>query len=404
MKIAVFTDIYAPWGDGGIASSVRAQKEALMALGHEVTVFCPGFNAQERGVVNVPTFKRLTVNNVAMAKRPQEIRQFVLKKFPNFGEFDVVHTHYEMTCSMAGMQLAREFGVPLVQTMHGREDMAIEMNVPTPFKAVAAGALNLAHTRALLGQGFKVAKDRYQAPTWARAKMWSLMVAHANYADVVITPSEHFARKLRHYGVKRPVKVVSNGVDDDLVTREFAVRKWQEGEPLKMIWNSRVSQEKRIMPFLQALSKFDKPYELVVYGDGNALSWAEWFAKQRKMNVKFMGREHRDKILAAMGESHLAIMASYNFDTQGMTILEAKATGLPVFFCDPDMTEIVPEGGFVMAKGPEPIEMMLALNKLEYGEIEKMSRVMMEHRKEALQSAQVDALVDVYRFVTQKFS
>lgn len=424
MKIAIFTDIYAPWGDGGIAASVKAQKDALLDLGHDVTVFCPGFNAQERGVVNVPTHPRLTVNNTAMAKRPAEIRRFVLKKFPDFKDFEVVHAHYEMACSMAGMQLAREFGIPLVQTMHGREDMAIEMNVPAPFKLPAAAGLKYAHAKFLsgrvgrLGRAFdrkldevadgyeyetrRIAKDRYQAPSLARAKMWELMVEHANFADIIITPSAHFAKKLEHYGVKRPIRVVSNGVDDGLVKREFEVRKWEEGQPLKMIWNSRVSQEKRILPFLQALTKFEKPYELVVYGDGNALNFAEIYAKQHKMNVKFMGRENRNKILAAMGKAQLAIMASYNFDTQGMTILEAKATGLPVFFCDPDMKEVVPEGGFVLSQGPEPIEMAMALNKIQYGEIEAMSRVMMRHRKDALQSTQIKTLLDVYEFVAQK--
>ena len=113
--------------------------------------------------------------------------------------------------------------------------------------------------------------------------------------------------------------------------------------------------------------------------------------------MEFRGRRPRTEIIRQMGSAQLAIMASYNFDTQGMTLLEAKATGLPVFFCDPNMREVVPEGSYVLAAGPEPEAMAAALEALPAGQIEKMSRVMMAHRKEALQSTQIQKLLAVYR-------
>ena len=60
MRIAVFTDIYAPWATGGIVSSIQAQKRELEKLGHTVVVFCPGFDSDDPTVVTVPTFKWLT--------------------------------------------------------------------------------------------------------------------------------------------------------------------------------------------------------------------------------------------------------------------------------------------------------------------------------------------------------
>ncbi len=78
MRIAVFTDIYAPWGNGGIASSIKAQKAELEKQGHEVVVFCPGFNAKEKGVVNVPSHSLLKVSRTAIAKRPSLVEKPVL--------------------------------------------------------------------------------------------------------------------------------------------------------------------------------------------------------------------------------------------------------------------------------------------------------------------------------------
>lgn len=397
MRIAVFTDIYAPWATGGIVSSIQAQKRELEKLGHTVVVFCPGFDSDDPTVVTVPTFKWLKINETAVARTPQEIETAILDQRPEFGrEFDLVHAHYEAACSIAGIRLARRFGLPVVQTMHGREDMAIAVNVAPALRFGVAEALDLLHAQCL-EHGVEVERDQFQAPTLTRARMWRLMVNHAESADIVVTPTRHFAEKLRHYGVTRPLRVVSNGVDEDLVTQEFQVRRLEEGAPLLMLWNSRVSHEKRIMPFLKAVAQLQRPYHLTVYGDGNDLKKAQRYARQQDLAVEFRGRRPRTEIIRQMGSAQLAIMASYNFDTQGMTLLEAKATGLPVFFCDPNMREVVPEGSYVLAAGPEPEAMAAALEALPAGQIETMSRVMMAHREEALQSAQIQKLLAVYQ-------
>lgn len=395
MKIAIFTDLYAPWANGGIVSSVKAQKDELEKLGHEVVVFCPGVDAREKNVITVPTCKMWRINKARLSKRPERVEEFVLAKVPNFADFDLVHVHYEAACSIAGVRLARRFGIPLVQTMHGREDMAITINVPHPWKKFVAKTLCRKHGE-YLPHLIEVKRDKFQAPTKVRAKMWELMVNQAEQADVVITPSDHFARKLMHYGVMKPIQVVSNGVDSELLKTKFTVRKMQDGDVLKMIWNSRVSREKRMMSFLEALTMLERPYLLAVYGDGNEFKKAQRYAKKHDLKVKFYGPRKRAKIMERMAESHLGITASYNFDTQGMVLLEAEATGLPVLFCDPEMVEIVPSDSFVLAGGPEPEAIAIALNHLSAEQIEKMSRVMLDARKEVSQAAQIKNLLKVY--------
>lgn len=395
MKIAIFTDAYAPWGNGGIASSIRAQKSELEKLGHEVVLFCPGFNAREKGVVTVPSHKKLRISGSVIAKRPSVVEDFVLEKFPDFASFDVVHVHYEASCSIAGVRLAQKFNLPLVQTQHGREDVAIEVNMPHPIKLLTAGALNFAHGRCL-PHTIKVKRDKFQAPTLTRAQMWNLVVNHAEQADIVITPSRHFARKIEHYGVTKPIMIVSNGIPEELVAAEFPVRELEDGGVLKIVWNCRVSKEKRIMPLLEALKNLKRPYVLHVYGNGNNLKKARKYAERHGLKVKFYGETDRAKIIKRMSEAHLSATVSYNFDVQPMTLLEAEATGLPVFFCDPCMREIVPAGSFVMADGAEAVALEMALDNLEAADIAKMSKKMLAHREEVLQSKQVKRLLEVY--------
>lgn len=407
MKIAVFTDVLLEV-PGGIPSSIFAQKESLEKLGHEVTIFAPGFSMEDKDVKLVPTHRLLRANGAPLSKRPGLVMKNVLEKYPGF-DFDIVHVHYEASCSIAGMKLARRFSRPLVQTMHGREDMAVKINIPFPFKNLVAALLCFLHGR-YIPHPVKVKRDNDLAASFATAKMWTLMVNHANFADKVTTPSKHFADRLKKYGVKKPITVVSNGVADEIVADvdrrvkkvdASLVRDREPGDSLRIFWNSRISHEKRIIPFLMALSLMKAPFLFSACGDGNALDEARKFVKRHGLEKKviFYGRVPHDEVLDKMLGQHISATVSYGFDTQGLTLLEAEATGLPVFFCDPDMKESVPEGGYVMASGPSPQAMARALDDLAKNpaRIKEMSRVMLKHRAEILQSAQIKKLVGVYQ-------
>ena len=140
-----------------------------------------------------------------------------------------------------------------------------------------------------------------------------------------------------------------------------------------------------------------RPYILYVYGAGNQLKEAKRFAKKHNLKVKFYGEVKREKIFERMKEAHLEVLASYNFDVQPMTLLEAQALGLPVFFCDPAMTEIVPMGSYVFANGPQAAAMQIALDDLPASQINKMSKIMMAHRKDVAQSKQAQKMLKVYK-------
>lgn len=407
MKIAVFSDVLLE-GVGGIPSSIFAQKESLEKLGHEVTIFAPGFSVNDKHIKIVPTHKLLRVNGAPLSKRPEKVIQAILADFPKF-DFDVVHVHYEASCSIAGMKLARKFNIPLVQTMHGREDMAVKINVPFPFKTLVGRVLCFLHGR-YIPHPVQIKRDNDLADTVATAKMWTLMVNHANFADKVITPSQHFADRLKKYGVKKSITVVSNGVADETVAEidrrvqkigGSLERRLEDGDVLRIFWNSRLSHEKRIMPFLATLTLMKRPFFFSACGDGNALKKAQDYVKKHNLEKKvvFYGRVPHEEVLDKMLGQHISATVSYGFDTQGLTLLEAEATGLPVFFCDPDMKESVPEGGYVMADGPTPREMARALDNLAKNpsEVKQMSKVMLKHRNEILQSTQIEKLLKVYQ-------
>ena len=425
LHIAIFTDVFLGI-PGGIPSSIRAQKTSLEALGHQVTIFCPGtqkdysnplnkFGADhDPNIILVPTTKFL-VNGAPFSKWTKYVTRFIEKKYPNLAEtFDLFHIHYEATTSMAGLLLAKKYGIKVVQTMHGREDMAIAINVPHPFKTLAATGINLIHRTTLKSIAKKSPKPDYQnteiknlAPTIARREMWQMMVRQANLADQVITPSAHFAKKLQLFGVTHPISVISNGIaDKEIANFTPKIRTYQNNEPLRILWFSRLSKEKRILPFLESLriaQKLEPNFRFIftIVGDGNQMSKVQKFCKKHfdEASIKILGTIPHQEILQKYTEDqHLSIINSYQFDTQGLTILEAAACNLPVIYADPDMSEIVPNHGGLCAKSPTPHAMAELLLKIYHQPeiIQKLSQNLAASEKTYLQSHQIKKLLDLY--------
>jgi len=410
MKVAFFTDCYLDL-TGGIKSSIDAQKKALEDDGCEVYIFSSGFPRSEKEIKAlarekifvVPSCRLFFRGLTPVSRRPKLIEDWALKTHPEIKKFDIYYIHYEAGCSIAGLRLGRKLGIPTIQVMHGREDMGETNIIPRGFRTIVALALNLFHSW-YIPHKTKVHRDEFYADTLARAKMWSLMVNHANFADIVLTPSEHFREKLIRYGVTKPIKVVANGYPDDKFPDNPTLKQLSPGEELKIVWHSRVSAEKRMMPFLRALSRVSGKYHLDIFGGGGDFFRAKRYAKRHHMNTTFHGNTAFDEVQSAIASSHLDVLVSYNFDTFGMTLIEAEAHGVPVFICDPDMKEVIPDGSYLISKNENPAEMAKTLNAVfkHPDRIAKMSEVMLTHRDEILISRRIKLLEKIFNSAIMK--
>ena len=390
MKIAIFSDCFLDL-TGGIVTSISAQKEELENRGHTVYVFSSSYlkTASETAKLNkenifpVKSCRFIGRGLSPIARRPGIVEKQIIKEHPEVKDFDCFYVHYEAGCSIAGLRLGKKLKIKTIQVMHGREDIGEQNLVPAGLKTIVAILLNWFHSW-YLPHPTKVKRDNYLATTIASAKMWTIMVNHANFADLVLTPSEHFRKKLIHYGVKKPFHTLPNGIlDKDFVTN-LSPKTLKPGEELRIIWHSRVSAEKRILPFLKALIKVQGKYRLDVYGDGNDLKRAKNFAKKYQLNVYFHGVKSFRDVYPKIIKSHLDVLISYNFDNYPMTLIEAESAGTPVLFVDPDMAEVAPKAGSILTKDPNSDSIAAALNDLikHPEKIQQMSKAMLKHRDE----------------------
>ncbi|MBQ9180698.1 glycosyltransferase [Candidatus Saccharibacteria bacterium] len=430
MKIAIFSDCYLDL-TGGIVTAINAEKAELERRGHTVEVFSTGYPRSKKAlaalarqhIFMVPSCRVIGRGATPIPRRPGKIKKWLLRYHPELKGYDIFYVHYEAGCSIAGLSLGRELGIPTVQVMHGREDMAEENLIPRGLRTFVASFLNWCHGL-FLPHKVKITKDYYLAPTLARAKMWTLMVNHANYADLVITPSAHFRLKLVSYGVTQPILVLPHGISDEYLHDEPAVKTLVPGQTLEIIWHSRVSPEKRILPFLEALNILQKQMQerhrltetlgrvikslrneprvalchLTVYGSGPDLVRARQYALTHHLNVTFRGKASFDTIWRHLKDSHLDVLASYNYDTFGMTLIEATAAATPVFLVDPDLAEILPEKTYALPSSPTPVEMAESMQKLleNPGLIHGMSARMLPAHASLANSLKIDKLEKIF--------
>ncbi|MDO5480991.1 MAG: glycosyltransferase [Candidatus Saccharibacteria bacterium] len=418
MKIAIFTDAYID-ATGGIPNAIRAQADELERQGHIVKIFCPGQASVDSRVVLIATHKELRIAGSPVAKRPEVVETEILKQFPDFGkEYDIIHVHWEASCSLAGMRLAKRFRIPLVVTMHGREDIGLTAYIPRGLRSLVAWMITTAQKR-YIPYIVKISRDDYLAKNYMQRKMWEMMVNQANFADVVITPSEHFRKKLEHYGVKRKIVAIPTGVADEVIEKIKAEKKKSRGE-LRILWNSRISPEKRIMALLLALKEMKEKYFLGVFGDGGDKQQAEKFVAENGINAEFYGGVEYDEMIDKMRDYDVVAMMSYDYDTQGLTIDEAEVMGMPVVLVDKNLTENLPEGGYVLVgefnkgkesgdfcRGRKPAsetEVAAALDELAKNpeKVAKMREVLLKHRDEVRESRRIKRMIGVYRELIEK--
>ncbi|MCX4090902.1 glycosyltransferase [Nocardia sp. alder85J] len=326
--------------------------------------------------------------------RPGRTRRAIDTAFAAHGPVDVVHALTTYGCGIAGVRAAARHGLPLVQTLQSRDDIVIEKYSPAPY--LSALTMRLLHGWYLSGP--TAPPTAADGPTTRLA--WRPLLAHAAAADRVVAPSRHFARRLSEHGVRTPIDVVSNGIDDrmlDDILGDGEVRPANGPGPLRLVWCGRLSAEKRPLEAIELVQRL-AGCTLDIYGTGPLLDRArELIARHGAADrIRLHGEVTQADCLRAMRTADLLLTS--DCDTQGMVLLEALAVGLPVLHCDADLTETVPAGG-IRASDRSIGAFAVALLDLvrDRPRIDALRAELAPLRDEPRQSRHLNRMIGVYR-------
>ncbi|KGL39642.1 glycosyltransferase family 4 protein [Listeria sp. SHR_NRA_18] len=311
MNIGIFTDTFFPQ-ISGVATSIKTMEKELTKRGHNVYIFTtsdPQADLEaERGKVfrfsSIP-FVFFPERRIAMAGTQKVAR--LIKRL----EIDVIHTHTEFSMGLIGKKMAKKFDLPVLHTYH----------------TMYEDYLHYIGKGKLIGQGV----------------VQKLSRAFCDSMDTVIVPTEKVQTSLRSYGIANHIRIIPTGTEfksfepDRFKQADLAQTKADLGilpDDKVVVSVGRVAQEKGIdiivRAFPSVLAKVPNA-KLLIVGDGPARAELEElaFTEDISKSVIFAGEQDWETIGRFYQLGDVFVSASTS-ETQGMTYIEAMASGIPV--------------------------------------------------------------------------
>jgi len=304
----MISDVYFPRVNG-VSTSIQTFRRELDALGLETRLIAPEYPssfADEAGILRIPS-SRLPLDPEDRRMHGGAIRAAAERLARE--RFDVVHIQTPFVAHYLGLELARRFGVPAIESYH------------TFFEEY------LFHYVPFLPKG------------WLRAAARRFSRTQGNSVAALVVPSTAMREVLGSYGVTAPMHVIPTGIpladfsggDGARFRMRLGVA---AGTPL-LLFVGRVAHEKNIGFLLRALQLARQQVpalEMVIAGEGPAESSLRRETAQLGLEarVHFVGYLDRKGALLDCYAAADAFVFASRTETQGLVLLEAMAVGLPV--------------------------------------------------------------------------
>jgi len=306
MKILITADCYTPTINGVVTSILNLETE-LRRLGHDVKILCPSENFHSSESENVYRIGSVGVGRIySGARAALRISQSHLQKLIDWKP-DIIHSQSEFSSFIMAKRIAAEVNCPIVHTYH------------TVYE-------NYTH---------------YFSPsiTLGRKAVIVMTKRILRHTKAVIAPSQKIERLLKDYGIEQPIKVIPTGLRLKKFSDEISVNiinelKAKLGIPLKsrvLITVGRAAKEKNIDELIRYFKRMDIENTIfVIVGGGPYLDALKDLAYAENISDKmiFTGAVEPENIAAYYRLGDIFLSASQS-ETQGLTYIEALASGLP---------------------------------------------------------------------------
>lgn len=333
MHILMLSDVYFP-RINGVSTSIQTFATAFLDQGHSVTLVAP-----EYPTAFDADFEVLRVRARPLPFDPEDRLMSLtaarrLAPLLRGRPIDIVHIQTPFVAHYAGVYLGRRLGVGVVVTYHTFFEAYFEKYLP------------------------------YVPATWLRWIARRFSRTQCNQVDAVISPSRPMLDKLREYGVRRPAAVIPTGLPAQSfrVTghNDFRQRYGLSDDAFVLLFVGRVAFEKNI-EFLFAMFENVLPHidhaVLLVAGEGPALPRLRNRARRLDAGpqIRFVGYLDRATELAACYQASDVFVFASQTETQGLVLLEAMASGLPVVSTTSmGCGDVLVDGEGCLVSPPEP--------------------------------------------------
>lgn len=300
MKIALFTDTYAPQING-VTNTLEQVKKHFDHIGIEYKIFAPQYEskaASQLEEAHTERFYSLKLSlypecRVALTSKSR-ITQ-VLSEFKP----DLIHLITEFNLGVAGLNYGRKYQIPTIS------------NYTTNFPQYT----------------------EYYNLDFLKQPIWEYMRWFHNQNAITMCPS-HESQMLLHEKGIRNTGIFSRGIDLDRYSPTARSRKLRNNlgiqDKIAFLYVGRVSYEKDLDVLSQSYLEIKKAYgdkvALIIAGDGPSL---KTYKAMFPSDVVFTGFKRGRELSELYASSDIFVCPS-STETFGNVVQEAMASGLPV--------------------------------------------------------------------------
>jgi glycosyltransferase involved in cell wall biosynthesis len=220
---------------------------------------------------------------------------------------DIIHAQHFLVCGQIAWYYSKKFNIPLIFTHHTRYDLFTDY-VPLIPKEISKPLAQL------------------------------LCAFYSDTCDGVIAPSQDVKNLLLKYKVKAPISVIPTGVDTEFFSKngsQFLRKKYNLSKNAFLLLTiSRLDSGKNVSFLIESFRRISKKYAnayFIIVGGGPSKKDLELQSIKLGLEEKiiFTGEILHKKMPDYYSSADIFVFSSL-IETQGLVIVEAMASGLPV--------------------------------------------------------------------------
>lgn len=322
MKILLTTDTFYPMVNGVVISTSNLYKQ-LKSMGHDVRILTLSDTREEKIDGDIYCLKSFGIRIYpgARVKRPfsSKLIDEIIRWSP-----DIIHSQTEFSAMLISKKIVRNTGIPHVHTYHTMYEDYL--------------------------------KYLWKGRLLSREMTGRLTGILLNTLDAVIAPTEKVEEYLRGCGVVKDIHIIPTGIDTarfrkrlSVIERNKLLKQYKLENKKVLVYAGRLAEEKNIEEIIIYCSKLieeDRNLSLLIVGGGPYLDHLKELACSLglKDEIAFTGMVPSDEIYKYYQLGNAFVTASKS-ETQGLTYIEALASGIPVI-CknDPCVQNLILDG------------------------------------------------------------
>ena len=315
MRIGIFTDTYPPYING-VSTSIQMLERALRKKGHQV--FIVTVNPEnmtykyEKNIIRIPGIPtgiydyRLT--GIYPVRAIKTIKKWNL---------DVIHSHTEFGIGTFARIIAKQLNIPLVHTYHTMYEDYVHY----------------------------ITKGYFNDTSKKIVEYLTKFYCDKTAKELIVPTKKAYKLFKEKYKVDKNVHIIPTGIETERFHREnIDSKKLQKikndlnikNDDFIILYVGRLAEEKDVEFLIENqeyFTKKNKKVKLLILGSGPDYDKYVKMGEKLKDNIIFTGKVPYENIPYYYNIGTIFVTASTT-ETQGLTLIEAMSTSMPVVCID----------------------------------------------------------------------